>query len=49
MRLKFFQGNVTVLKMIANYQEGKIKLTNSKLNKLKYAATSNTGKNINNN
>ena len=38
-RLKFSQGNVTVLQKIANYQETRVKLTNTQLNKLKSAAT----------
>ena len=39
MRLKFSQRNVTVLQKIANYQETRVKLTNTQLNKLKPAAT----------
>ena len=38
MRLKLFQKGVTVLKRIANYQEARVKLTNTKLDKLKSAA-----------
>ena len=41
-RLKFSQGSVIVLQKIANYQEARVKLTNTQLNKLKYAATSMT-------
>ena len=47
-RLKFSQGSVTVLKIKATYQEAKIKLTYSKLNKLKSAAKNKTCKNMNN-
>ena len=42
-RLKFSQGSVTVLKKMANYQEVRIKLTNTQLNKLKSAAKNKTG------
>ena len=37
-RLKFSQGNVTVLWKMANYEETRFKLTNSQVNKLKPAA-----------
>ena len=37
-RLKFSQGSVTVLSKIANYQEVRVKLTNTQLNKLKSTA-----------
>ena len=37
-RLKVSQGSVTVLYKIANYQEVRVKLTNTQLNKLKYAS-----------
>ena len=37
-RLKFSQGNVTVLWKIANCQEVRVKLTNTQLSKLKSAA-----------
>ena len=30
-RLKFSQGSVTVLKMMANYQEVRVELTNTQL------------------
>ena len=33
--LKFFLGSVTVLQNMANYQEARVKLTNTQLNKLK--------------
>ena len=36
-RLKFYQGSVTVLYKTANYQDAKVKLTNTQLNKLKSA------------
>ena len=41
-RLKFSQGNVTVLWKIANCQEVRVKLTNTQLTKLKSAAKSKT-------
>ena len=34
-RLKFSQGSATVLKKMENYQEARVRLTNTKLNKLK--------------
>ena len=37
-RLKFSQGSVTVLSKIVNYQEARVKLTNTQLNKLKSTA-----------
>ena len=40
-RLKFSQGSV--LSKMANYQEAKVKLTNTQLNKLKSAAKNKTG------
>ena len=42
-RLKFFQGSVTILKNMANYEEARIKLTNTQLNKLKSEAKNKTG------
>ena len=42
-KLKFSQGSVTVLSKIANYEEARVKLTNTQLNKLKFAAKSKTG------
>ena len=42
-RSKFYQGGVTVLQMIANYQEVRLKLTNTQLNKLKSTAKNKTG------
>ena len=42
-RLKFSQGSVTILKIIANYQDARVKLTNTQLNKLKSAAKNRTG------
>ena len=38
MRPKFSQGSVTVLWKMANYEEARVKLTNTQLNKLKSAA-----------
>ena len=43
MRLKFFQGSVTLLKKMANYPEERVKLTNTQLNKLKSAGKNKTG------
>ena len=37
-RLKFSQGNITVLWKMANNEEVRVKLTNTQLNKLKFAA-----------
>ena len=37
-RLKFSQGSVTVLLKRANYEEARVKLTNTQLNKLRSAA-----------
>ena len=37
-RLKFSQGGVTVIQKMANYQEVRVKLTNTQLHKLKSAA-----------
>ena len=36
--LKFYPGSVTVLLKMANYQEVRVKLTNTQLNKLESAA-----------
>ena len=41
-RFKFSQGSVTVLYIMANYQEARVKLTNTQLNKLKFAAKNTT-------
>ena len=41
-RLKF-QGGITVVKKMGNYEEARVKLTNSQLNKLKSAAKNKTG------
>ena len=38
-RLKFLRRSVTVLKIIANYQEARDKLTNAQVNKVKSAVT----------
>ena len=37
-RLKFSQGTVILLRKIPNYQEARVKLTKTQLNKLKSAA-----------
>ena len=42
-RLRFSQGNVTVLYKMANYQEMRVKLTNTQLNKLKSTAKNKKG------
>ena len=42
-RLKFSQGNVTVLYKMANYQEAKVKLTNMQVNILKSAVKNKAG------
>ena len=42
-RLKFSQGSVTVLEKMANYQEARVKVTITQLNKLKSAAKNKTG------
>ena len=42
-RTKFSQGSVTVLWRMANYQETRVKLTNTRLNKLKSTAKNKTG------
>ena len=42
-RLKFYRGSVTVLSVMANYQEARVKLKNTQLNKLKSARKSKTG------
>ena len=38
-RLNFLRRSVTVLKIIANHQEARDKLTNAQVNKVKSAAT----------
>ena len=43
MRLKFFQEIVTVLQTMTSYQETRVKLTNRKLSKLKFAAKNKAG------
>ena len=43
MILKFSQRSVTVFKKIENYSEARVKLTNTKLNKVKSAAKNKTG------
>ena len=42
-RLKYSQGSVTLLQKVANYQETRVNLTNTQLNKLNSAATYKTG------
>ena len=37
-RLKYSQGNVTALQIMANYNEARVKTTNTQLTKLKSAA-----------
>ena len=43
MRLKFFQEIVTALQIMTSYQETRVKLTNRKLSKLKFAAKNKAG------
>ena len=43
-RLTFPQGSVTVLQIMGNYQDTRVKLTNTQLNKLKSAANHKTGR-----
>ena len=43
MRLKFFQGSVIVLWVMTNYQEPRVKQTNTQLKKLKFPAKIKTG------
>ena len=42
-RLKFSQENVTILQIITRYQEGRVQITNTQLNKLKSEVKNNTG------
>ena len=42
-RLKFSQESVTILQIITRYQEGRVQITNTKLNKLKSEVKNNTG------
>ena len=42
-KLKFSQGSGTVLQIMANYQEARVKLTNTQLSKLKSAAKNKSG------
>ena len=37
-RLKFLQGSVAILEKMTNYQEARVKLTTTQLNKLKFSA-----------
>ena len=41
-RLRFCQGSLTVLQIMANYKEARDELTNTQLNKLKSAAKNKT-------
>ena len=41
-RLRFSQRSITVLLKMASYEEARVKLTNTQLNKLKSAAKNNT-------
>ena len=43
MRLKFSQGSATVLQNVGNYQEARVKLANTQLNKLKFIAKNKVG------
>ena len=42
-RLKFSQGSVTVLWKMADYQDARVKLTNTQFNKLKFTTKNKTG------
>ena len=42
-RIRFSQGGVTVLQKMVNYEEARVNLTNTQLNKLKPAAKDKTG------
>ena len=42
----FSQGSVAVLQKMANYQEARVKVRDTQLNKLKYAAKNKTGTKI---
>ena len=42
-RLKFSQESVTILQIITRYQEGRVQITNTRLNKLKSEVKNNTG------
>ena len=42
-QVKFYQGSVTVLCKMASYEEGRVKLRNRQLNKLKPVAKSENG------
>ena len=42
-RLKFSQESVTILQIMTRYQDGRVKITNPQLNKLKSEAKTNTG------
>ena len=41
-RLKFSQESVTILQIITRYQEGRVQITNTQLNKLKSEVKNNT-------
>ena len=43
MRLTYSQGSATVLQKMANYQEARVKLTNTQLNKSKSTAKNKAG------
>ena len=43
-RLKCYEGSVTVLQKVANYQEVRVNLTNTQLHKLKSPEKNKTGK-----
>ena len=45
-KLKFSLGSVTVLQKTGNYQDARVKLTYTQLNKLKSAAKNKTGKTL---
>ena len=43
MRVTYSQGSATVLQKMANYQEARVKLTNTQLNKSKSTTKNKTG------
>ena len=41
MKFKYYEGSVTVLQNITNYEEARAKITNTQLSEVKYATTYN--------
>ena len=46
-RLKFSQGNVTILQKMKNYEEARVTLINTRLNKSKFSENKKDWNNIN--